>query len=234
MKDGDSKPIEDVEAGDLVQSRNEKTGQTEVKIVERTYVQHVDKVLTLSFADAPTGKAVQTVTCTPQHPFYVVGKGFVAAELLPIGASVVTRSGSSLLVRSEKLQDDAKGYTVYNFEVKDDHTYFVGGANGGTWVHNDCVDDAKAALRALIRKGGEGEIVHAAPTGGFGGVPMGGEAYPFHDFVRTSEGKIIDKMTNGHTKPIPFEEWEQNFSDKIGWDYRKTLDIRPGTGNRLY
>ena len=234
MKDGDSKPIEDVEAGDLVQSRNEKTGQSEVKIVERTYVEHVKRVVTASFADASTGKVVQTVTCTPQHPFYVAGKGFVAAELLPIGASVVTRSGSPLLVCTVKLKDDAKGHTVYNFEVQDDHTYFVGTASGGAWVHNDCVADAKAALKALIRKGEDGKIVHLAPSRGAGGVPIGGVNYPFHDFVQTSEGKIIDKMSNGHTKPVPFEEWEQNFNKKLGWDYRGNYDIRSGSGNRLY
>jgi len=32
-----------------------------------------------------------------------------------------------------------KTETVYNFEVKDFHTYFVGNKNGGMWVHNDCL-----------------------------------------------------------------------------------------------
>ena len=29
-----------------------------------------------------------------------------------------------------------KAFPVYNFAVEGDHTYFVGTANGGTWVHN--------------------------------------------------------------------------------------------------
>ena len=35
------------------------------------------------------------------------------------------------------------GVTVYNFEVEGDHTYFVGTANGGAWVHNDCGPELK-------------------------------------------------------------------------------------------
>ena len=31
-----------------------------------------------------------------------------------------------------------KPYTVYNLTVEDDHTFFVGSAGGGTWVHNGC------------------------------------------------------------------------------------------------
>lgn len=36
----------------------------------------------------------------------------------------------------QRAQDGAKPFTVYNFEVANSHTYFVGTENGGTWVHN--------------------------------------------------------------------------------------------------
>ena len=50
----------------------------------------------------------------------------------------MTRAGPVLIVQSITPQSHPEGVPVYNFEVEDDHTYFVGTANGGTWVHNDC------------------------------------------------------------------------------------------------
>jgi hypothetical protein len=49
--------------------------------------------------------------------------------------------------------------TVYNFVVEDTHTYFVGTANGGVWVHNDCV--------SLYRSVSPGEMADIQNTGMF-------------------------------------------------------------------
>ena len=81
---------------------------------------------------------------------YVAGQGFVEAGSLGIGTSLVSRAGPALQVtgltwQKNKAQELAAGsssasfggYTVYNLTVEDDHTFFVGTANGGTWVHNE-------------------------------------------------------------------------------------------------
>jgi hypothetical protein len=39
-------------------------------------------------------------------------------------------------VKSSRRAAHPEGVAVYNFEVEDDHTYFIGNAQGGTWVHN--------------------------------------------------------------------------------------------------
>ena len=74
------------------------------------------------------------------------------AGSLGIGTSIISRTGPALQVtdltwKQDKAQELAAGsagsrfggYTVYNLTVADDHTFFVGTANGGTWVHNGCV-----------------------------------------------------------------------------------------------
>jgi hypothetical protein len=93
-----------------------------------------------------------------------VEKGYVDADELGVGTSLVTRAGpgssassslSSLVGASptwggasvsgnlrynpEQVffgQRGDAGYTVYNFEVEDNHNYFVGKTNGGICVHN--------------------------------------------------------------------------------------------------
>jgi hypothetical protein len=82
----------------------------------------------------------QTVVASPEHPFYVSGKGFVAAASLGVGTQIVTRAGPTLTVTGVEEEHRDGGYPVYNFVVPGDHTYFVGSLQGGAWVHNpiDC------------------------------------------------------------------------------------------------
>ncbi|MBC7804524.1 MAG: hypothetical protein H7145_00035, partial [Akkermansiaceae bacterium] len=74
------------------------------------------------------------------------GKGWLPAGGLAIGNSIVTRAGPRMFVKSVKWHRRAEGYAVYNFEVEalsgkdadgeNTHSYFVGKASGGAWVHN--------------------------------------------------------------------------------------------------
>ncbi|EAY27578.1 polymorphic toxin-type HINT domain-containing protein [Microscilla marina] len=69
---------------------------------------------------------------TPEHPFWVAGKWRAASEL---------RQGDSLwLYNGQQIAIDSVVrivVRVYNFEVANNHTYFVGEL--GVGVHNDCV-----------------------------------------------------------------------------------------------
>jgi hypothetical protein len=130
------KAIEALKAGDVVLSRNASTGDVEARQVLQCVVKHTPALVTISLADAKTGRVVDAVTATREHPFYVAGVGFVAAGRLAIGNAIVTRAGPSLIVKSLTWHRRAQGYTVYNFEVEGNHSYFVGNANGGVCVHN--------------------------------------------------------------------------------------------------
>ncbi len=89
----------------------------------------------------------QAIVCTPEHPFFVDGKGWVEAGSLGIGTSIVTRAGPTLAVKSLDWKRSAHhagagtpAFTVYNFTVDASHTFFVGTANGGAWTHNSTCD----------------------------------------------------------------------------------------------
>ena len=137
MADGSFKTIEQVRSGDRVLSRNPQAStntQCEAKTVVRSFVHIHPATLLLRFAD---GESIET---TDEHPFYVDGEGFVPAGRLSLGRTIVTRAGPPTLLVSVTKQNSPK--TVYNLEVQDDHTYFVGNNGGGLWVHNDCGDIA--------------------------------------------------------------------------------------------
>ena len=153
------KAIASVQPGDWVKSRNEATGQDEARQVMASVKRLAPAVVTVSLADSKTGKA-ETLTCTPEHTLFVQGQGWVEAGSVGIGTSIVSRAGPALEVtnltweknKAEELAagtgSSFGGYTVYNLTVEGDHTFFVGTANGGTWVHNALPCDAQEAYNA--------------------------------------------------------------------------------------
>ncbi len=152
-----TKPIERVRAGQWVPTRNPVTGRTEYKKVKRTFVHTVPTMVALRLADAKTGRVVETLRGTPEHPFFTTDKGMVGMGHLRVGERVISRTGPALRVASVVPESKPGGFKVYNFEVADDHTYFVGKANGGTWVHNACtIGELKDAYNAATApyKGG--------------------------------------------------------------------------------
>lgn len=78
----------------------------------------------------------ETITTTPTHPFYVPQKGWTAAIEFRAGDILVTCNGEYVVV--EKIQHELPEtpVTVYNFEVEDFHTYYVGSTS--VLVHNSC------------------------------------------------------------------------------------------------
>ena len=127
-----------------MKSRDPVTGRESAKTVTATIQRLASSVVRVSVTDAKTGQS-ETLTCTPEHPLFVQGQGWVEAGSLGIGSSIVSRAGPLLSVQSVTWQrevagttssTDSKPYTVYNLTVEDDHTYFVGSLGGGTWVHN--------------------------------------------------------------------------------------------------
>lgn len=137
MADGTSRAVEALHAGDYVLAKDEKTGKVEAQEVTATVHHPAATLVTVTFAGAD-GKT-QAIVCTPEHPFFVDGKGWVEAGSLGIGTSIVTRAGPVLAVKSLDWQRSGQAksaFTVYNFTVDQDHTFFVGTANGGAWTHN--------------------------------------------------------------------------------------------------
>ena len=102
--------------------------ETSYKPVVETYVRKTKELIHFIIG----GKKVVT---TPEHPFYVVGAGFVAAALLCIGTPLVDVEGKELSVEQIYREDlGQEEVSVYNFQVEDWHTYHV--SDVGVLVHN--------------------------------------------------------------------------------------------------
>ncbi len=139
------KPIEQIRKGDLVLTRNEKTGKSEVKKVLRTTILSAPAVVTLSFADSKTHKVVETITATREHPFMVEGVGFVIAGRLALGNAIVTRAGPALTVAKIDWKQGKQPVAVYNFEVE--RTILT---SSGARTHRQTRNAFKQALNAFL------------------------------------------------------------------------------------
>ncbi len=90
----------------------------------RTFVGEVEKILEVETAD---GARVKT---TEGHPFFVEGRGFIAARKLARGDLLRRVDGRRVAVVA--LGWEEARTRVYNFEVEGTHTYYA----AGVWVHN--------------------------------------------------------------------------------------------------
>ncbi len=119
--------IEEIEVGDEVWAYNSETGETEFKEVLNVWVKETDEILHLETSDG------ETIDTTSNHPFYVEDEGWVAAGDLEIGDTLVTADGDEVEVTDVEIEKLAEPVLVYNLEVEDFHTYFVG--EYGVLVH---------------------------------------------------------------------------------------------------
>ncbi|MEZ5942482.1 MAG: cadherin domain-containing protein [Planctomycetaceae bacterium] len=153
--------IEELQAGDLVLSRDEHdvNGEVAPQVIEETFVRH-GEIYELKIG----GRVIRV---TPEHPLFVDGRGWTpAGEVvagdrlatihLPVGALVeVPETANSATEdvqpstfdlqpstwESDWLDVESNAptgefTTVYNFRVANWHTYFVGDDEWGLWVHN--------------------------------------------------------------------------------------------------
>lgn len=125
--------IETLEVGDLVWAEDERTGELALRRIARTFVTQDSGVVEVSVSDVAEG-AIESIEATPGHPFWTL-RGWVGARDLRPGDRLLTRAQDWRKVAGVRLLDGTQ--TVYNLEVEDDHTYFVGDV--GYLVHNDSV-----------------------------------------------------------------------------------------------
>lgn len=149
------KPIEEIKAGDKVLSYNEKTKQTEYKTVVWTMAREAEAGRILSVKVEGEAEALGV---TGEHPFYVRihrARDNAASENdegewrqakdLRIGDEIRKADGTWAEVESVIRRNE--GAKVYNFEVADNHNYFVGQTS--LLAHNTCFPDAKQLMKIL-------------------------------------------------------------------------------------
>lgn len=158
---GGYKPIEELQSGDEVWAYNEDTGETALKPVLNVFEREADTLVALTI----DGEVIHT---TPEHPFFADGS-WKAAGLLQRGDTIQLRNGKAAVVQNVCYKFDealAQAYgddtinselfspltKVFNLEVEDWHTYFVG--NNEALVHNTvCVKELLERIVYGILKG---------------------------------------------------------------------------------
>jgi hypothetical protein len=130
--------IEKVTVGEDVLSQNPNSGKLEYKKVIRLAKPHPDKLLRIRIAGG-----MQSIEATADHRFFIELAGenagnWVATSKIKPGDLVLGRKGTWTKVIAVSPVENEQ--TVYNFEVEDNHDYFVGVA--GILVHNGLCDIA--------------------------------------------------------------------------------------------
>ncbi len=150
--------IEKLAAGDKVISTNPDTLETAEKTVLETYVRQVDKLVHITI----NGEEIVT---TDNHPFYVQGRGFIEAGHLLVGDKLVSVNGEDLIIEDYYLELTEEPVSVYNFQVEDFHTYFVGDC--AVWVHNAECKVSPSRREHILEGEGPNDPGHG-PNRGFG------------------------------------------------------------------
>ena len=146
---------------------NTHTNHQTYKPVLNTFTRQAEKMVKVW----ANGELINT---TYSHPFRVNGQWIVAGKLqkgdqIQIPAQLEASVGVSNFARSSIEVDSVLNYLettpVYNFEVEDYHTYYVG--NQGFLVHNWCAIDKLKALTGEA-KTGFGTFMDFAVANGIG------------------------------------------------------------------
>lgn len=212
------KPIEEIQAGDKVLSENPETGEVAYKTVEETYENETTELVHV-FVNG------EEIITTPSHPFYVPKLGWTLAIKLRAGDILVLSNGEYVVVEAiqhELLESPIK---VYNFEVEDFHTYFVG--ESSVLVHNTCEtervnpNDIRFSQSSV---NGSTEIVESMKKNGWVGDPIDVVRMPDNIYTTIDNTKVvaarqagIDVQANIHAydELLP-AEYIERFTTKKG------------------
>jgi hypothetical protein len=122
-------PIETIEIGDMVWAENHETGEKSLKRVAQTFFRETDQFVHIKVDG-------QDITTTPEHPFWVLQKGWTDAIELSAGDTLILQDGKQVIIEHIQHELLESPVTVYNFEVEDYHTYYV--TDSSILVHNTC------------------------------------------------------------------------------------------------
>ncbi|MGW6704055.1 RHS repeat-associated core domain-containing protein [Streptomyces sp. NPDC054956] len=135
LADGSTKPIEDVQLGDVVLAADPETGATEAQPVAATIIGQGDKNLVrITVATGPNHRT-DTITATDGHPFWVEAlQEWVPAKDLTPGTWLRTSAGTYVQITA--LQTRTEPHRVHNLTVSNRHTYYVLAGATPVLVHN--------------------------------------------------------------------------------------------------
>jgi hypothetical protein len=188
-------PIQDVTVGQevLTRDQNDPDGPLQEQTVTALYQHTAYAIENVSIRDA--SGSLETIQSTTEHPYFVSGSGWTGASQLVAGEQLIEPDGSLASVVSATMTAEPQGVTVYNFQVANDHTYFVNDGAGSVWVHNTCTGGGHYAEWELTNSNGRA----VASGDEISGVdfPLGSGqklSFPEQSWYGHTEGKIIAQL----------------------------------------
>lgn len=207
MADGTTKPISEVEFGDMVLAEDPDTGERDARDVTKLCI-HQDQVTDLELED---GSRVPT---TEDHPFWnATDTEWQRADALDPGDLLLSADGDLLAV-DDLDPASTRTTTAYNLTVDDIHTYYVVAGGEEVLVHNTCGEflsrPSQIADRLGVSTREVRDAVHALRTN----LPRGGPVRNADVVVDVVTGEVYPQLPAG------------GVGDSIG----NIFDVLPGPG----
>ena len=122
------KRIDEIEVGDKVWAFNVETRESELKTVTKVYVHSVDEILRLYTDEGD-------IDTTANHPFYVIGKGWVAAGDLVVGDEVYNLDETASAILGLEIEILDEPVLVYPENI--DYSYRDPNGHDYLYIHNN-------------------------------------------------------------------------------------------------
>ena len=213
-------PIEEIKPDQLVWAEDPETGERALKRVVCLFRNEKYELVHLQVNG-------ETITTTVGHPFFVQGKGWVAAKELVVGDKLKLLDGGEAYVDAIATEQCAEPVKAYNFEVEDFHTYFVG--TGCILVHNMCAKVSNHGNSLNITKPAKGYILKERGTGKimkFGETTLGKRRYT----VKFLDANKVDMVFVKSGTNRAMHTWQH---DMIV-NYAKRHGVRPPMNHNWY
>lgn len=122
------KNIENIKINDIVYSFNEKTNKVELNTVAKTFIHEDTEIYEIYIND-------EIIKVTPHHRFYIKRNNkFEWIEVKDLTLTDKLFNNKNKLITINKIEYKKETNIVYNFEVQNNHTYFI--SNKNILVHN--------------------------------------------------------------------------------------------------
>ena len=204
------RPIEQIQVGDQIQSRDEATGRTALKPV--TALIHHDARHLYGLTLLEDKGRVTRLEVSDNHPFWVKGRGWVESAKLQRGMKLQAYDKSIVTVAN--VADLGREAPTFNLTVADFHTFFAGESKA--FVHNACA--CTYALPMLLGQGGEERVRAVYDIGPKPGVPI----------QMNGRERIPDGLTGAalsEVKNVGYQSYTQQLRDYLDFAQAAGIDF---------
>ena len=135
------KRIDEVKTGDYVLSKDVKSGEIGYKKVNYVYIKNTNRLVQLIVGN-------EEINTTSSHLFFTDSGWWKSAKNIKVGDRILTDDGELKEVTATIVVELEEPVRIYNLNVEDYHTYFVG--TNELLVHNDCSEVMTEAFNKAV------------------------------------------------------------------------------------